>query len=335
MRTLTHADPWRINDDVPHVYDMHSSEETATMDPPSPAGREQNAEAHEATILGTDIEAWLARLRPSRSELAAGAAVIASHELEQHGRMLRYVGERSASKMLGEKMGGTPGKDPSTDEAWRFLVDLARCESLTSLAETLSRDAPTERKADVTRLLAKLLTEQGLRNLRAFAHELWVHAGSPCATATGEPTAVTTVNWPACWAWCVVAPSQLDDEERARARARDAQSCLHTFVALLRDCHIAAISFSDVHIVGHLLLDLVERLIRQGVFQRRPTICPIDLESDFHAGIGSNIWFSIHPCMHWCGSVGLSSWTHDLRQATCPICRTPIKFTFERIRLRE
>ena len=223
------VDEDRFIDDVPHVYDTHSSEETATMDPPSPARSEQNAEA---TILGTDIETWLARLRPSPSELAAGAAVIGSHELKQHGRMLRYVGERSASKMLGEKMGATPGQDPSTDEAWQYLVDLARCESLASLTETLSRDAPTERKADVTRLLAELLTEQGMRYLRAFAHELWVHAGSPFATSDGEPTAVTTVNWPACWAWCV-APSPLDDGERARARApraRGAQSCLHTFV---------------------------------------------------------------------------------------------------------
>ena len=220
------VDEDRFNDDVPHVYDTHSSEETTTMDPPSPARSEQNAEA---TILGTDIETWLERLRPSRSELAAGAAAIASHELKQHGRMLRYVGERSASKMLGEKMGATPGQDPSTDEAWQYLVDLARCESLASLTETLSRDAPTERKADVTRLLAELLTEQGMRYLRAFAHELWVHAGSPFATSDGEPTAVTTVNWPACWAWCV-APSPLDDGERARASAPNAQSCLHTFV---------------------------------------------------------------------------------------------------------
>ena len=220
------VDEDRFIDDVPHVYDTHSSEETATMDPPSPARSEQNAEA---TILGTDIETWLARLRPSPSELAAGAAVIGSLELKQHRRMMRYVGERSASKMLGEKMGATPGKDPSTDEAWRVLVDFARCESLASLPEDLSRNAPSERKADVTRLLAELLTEQGMRYLRAFAHELWVHAGSPCTTATGEPTAVTTVNWPACWAWCV-APSPLDDGERARASARDAQSCLHTFV---------------------------------------------------------------------------------------------------------
>jgi hypothetical protein len=289
------VDEDRFNDNVPHVYDTHSSEETATMDPPSPARSEQNAEA---TILGTDIETWLARLRPSPSELAAGAAVIGSHELKQHGRMMRYVGERSASKMLGEKMGATPGQDPSTDEAWQYLVDLARFESLASPAETLSRDAPTERKADVTRLLAELLTEQGMRYLRAFAHELWVHAGSPFATSDGEPTAVTTVNWPACWAW---------------------------------DCHIAAISFSEVHTVGHLLLDLVERLILQKELQMRPTICPIDLESDYHAGIGSPIWVSLHPCMHWCGSVGLNNWTQDLKQTTCPLCRTPIRFIFERI----
>jgi hypothetical protein len=206
-----------FNDDVPHVDD--SSQDTAALDPPSPARSEQNAEAHDATSLDTVIESWLARLRPSPSDLAAGAAAIASPELYEHRRMLLYVGERSASKMLGEKMGAPPGKDPSTDEAWRYLVDHARYGSLANLIELLSRDAPTERKADVMRFLAMLITEQGMRFLRAFAHELWVHAGSPCATAMGEPTAVTTVNWSACWAWCV-APSPLDDGERARARAR-------------------------------------------------------------------------------------------------------------------
>ena len=102
----------------------------------------------------TDIEEWLARLRPSPSDLAAGAATIASSELKQHRRMLRYVGERSASKM-------------------------------------------------VMRWIAELLTPRGLRRLRALAQELWVHAGSPCASATGQPVAVADVNWPACWASCV------------------------------------------------------------------------------------------------------------------------------------
>ena len=212
------VDEGRFNDDVPHVYNMHSSEETATMDPPSPAGREQNAEAHEATILGTDIEAWLARLRPSRSELSAGAAVIASHELEQHGRMLRYVGERSASKMLGEMMGAPPGKDSLADAAWRFLASPAALKLYETLSETLARVVHTERKEDVMRLLAKLLTAQGLQYLRAFAHELWLHAGSPCATTPGQPTASTTVDWPACWAWCVAPSPPTVGGERARTR---------------------------------------------------------------------------------------------------------------------
>ena len=117
-----------------------------------------------------------------------------------------------------------------------------------------------------------------------------------------------------------------------RSSLRAQCSKLLTYIrALLRDCHIAAIPFSDVHTVGHLLLDLVERLIRQGEFQMRPTICPIDLESDYHAGIGSHIWVSLHPCMHWCGSVGLNIWTQDLKRTTCPVCRTPIRFLFELI----
>ena len=121
---------------------------------------------------------------------------------------------------------------------------------------------------------------------------------------------------------------------RSSARARCSKLLTHIRPPL-RDIHIAAIPFSVVHLVGHLLLDLVKRLIRNGRLQRRPTICPIDLESDYHAGIGSSIWFSIHPCMHWCGSVGLNSWTQDKRHDTCPVCRTPIQFMIETIQLRE
>jgi len=151
----------------------------------------------------TVIESWLARLRPSPSDLAAGAATIASSELKQHRRMLRYVGERSASKMLGEKVGAPPGTDPSADAAWLYLADPDRRPEFEWRAENAVRHAPPERKADVMHWIAELLTPRGLRRLRALAQELWVHAGSPCASATGQPVAVTTVNWPACWAWCV------------------------------------------------------------------------------------------------------------------------------------
>lgn len=57
-----------------------------------------------------DTEAWLARLRPSAVDLAAGATTVGSHELKAHMRMLRCVGELSASKMLGEKAGAPPPK---------------------------------------------------------------------------------------------------------------------------------------------------------------------------------------------------------------------------------
>ena len=66
------------------------------------------------------------RCGPSPSDLAAGAATIASKEFHEHQCFLLYVGERSASKMMGEKMGAPPGTDPSADAAWQFLADPAR-----------------------------------------------------------------------------------------------------------------------------------------------------------------------------------------------------------------
>ena len=172
----------------------------------------------------TVIESWLARLRPSPSDLAAGAATIASPELKQHRRMLRYVGERSASKMLGEKVGAPPGRDPSADAAWLYLADPDRRPEFERRAENAGRLVPPERKADVMRWIAELLTPRGLRRLRALAQELWVHAGSPCASATGQPIAVADVNWPACWAWCV-APT-LPNRWRTRSDGHDTLTLL-------------------------------------------------------------------------------------------------------------
>ena len=173
----------------------------------------------------TVIESWLARLRPSPSDLAAGAATIASPELKQHRRMLRYVGERSASKMLGEKVGAPPGRDPSADAAWLYLADPDRRPEFEMRAENAGRLVPPERKADVMRWIAELLTPRGLRRLRALAQELWVHAGSPCASATGQPIAVADVNWPACWAWCV-APT-LPNRWRTRSDGHDTLTLLY------------------------------------------------------------------------------------------------------------
>ena len=98
--------------------------------------------------------------------------------------------------MLGEMMGAPPGKDSLADAAWRFLASPDALELNEALSESLAGAVHTERKEDVMRLLAKLLTAQGLQYLRAFAHELWLHAGSPCATTPGQPTASTTVDWP-------------------------------------------------------------------------------------------------------------------------------------------
>ena len=96
--------------------------------------------------------------------------------------------------------------------------------------------------------------------------------------------------------------------------------------AVLRDCHIAATPYSEVNVAGQLLFTLVTGLIRTKVVPSLPSICPIDLESDFHAAIGSNKWCSIHPCMHWCGYEGLMRWTQDQMEDTCPVCRTVIQF---------
>ena len=50
-----------------------------------------------------DVESWVASLRPSADYLNAGAAFVGSDELRAHKRMLRCVGEFSASQMLGDR----------------------------------------------------------------------------------------------------------------------------------------------------------------------------------------------------------------------------------------
>ena len=187
----------------------------------------------------TVIESWLARLRPSPSDLAAGAATITSKELKEHERFLRYVGERSASKMMGEKLGAPPGTDPSADAAWQYLADPAMRPCFQRQAEAAGRAVPPERRADVTRWIAELLTTRGLRRLRALAQELWVHAGSPCVSETGQPIAVTTVNWPACWAWCRRAFTPL-----MATRARQCAQCSHLPACTLSVCPRSGIATS-------------------------------------------------------------------------------------------
>ena len=233
--------------------------------------------------------------------------------------------------MLGEKVGAPPGRDPSTDAAWLYLADPDRRPEFEWRAENAGRLVPPERKADVLRWIAELLTPRGLRRLRALAQELWVHAGSPCASATGEPIAVAGVNWSACWAWCV-APT-LPNRCRTRSDGHDALTFLYAnSLPSLRDCHIAATPASEVHVAGGLLFILVKSLINATVVvPPSPAICPIDLEmadkSDFYSGIGSRAWCSIHPCMHWCGREGLLRWTADPKQnGRCPVCRTEILF---------
>ena len=70
-----------------------------------------------------DVESWVASLRPSADYLNAGAAFVGSDELRAHQRMLRCVGEFSASQMLGEKAGARPGADAATDAAWQYAAE--------------------------------------------------------------------------------------------------------------------------------------------------------------------------------------------------------------------
>ena len=113
----------------------------------------------------------------------------------------------------------------------------------------------------------------------------------------------------------------------------DAHSRLHALPPLLRDCHIEATPFSEVHVVGRLLFSAVAMLIRCGRLANwRQTVCPIDLESDYYARIGTDKWFSIHPCMHWCGAEGLRSWMVQQKKKTCPVCRGAIKFALPAVR---
>ena len=115
----------------------------------------------------------------------------------------------------------------------------------------------------------------------------------------------------------------------------NALGCSHLPVcklsAVLRDCHIAATPFSEVHVAGGLLFILVRSLINNTeVVPPSPAMCPITLEmadkSDFYSGVGSRGWCSIHPCMHWCGREVLVRWTEDPKNYRCPVCRTEILF---------
>ena len=122
-------------------------------------------------------------------------------------------------------------------------------------------------------------------------------------------------------------PSRLHDSMATPSNALDAHTCLRAnSLPSLRDCHIEAIPDGEVNVVGQLLFSLVSSLIRTKVVPSLPSICTLDLESDFRVAIGSNAWCSIHPCMHWCGYEGLMSWTQDQGQNTCPVCRTVIQF---------
>ena len=156
-----------------------------------------------------DVESWVASLRPSADYLNAGAAFVGSDELLAHKRMLRCVGEFSASQMLGEKAGARPGADAATDAAWQYAAE--NPEQLSHLIEEWVAAAPPVCKKDVESLLTWLVSPLGLPYLRAFACELRrATATRPHGTVTDAAADHSLpVNWSACWAWCVQHSSHL------------------------------------------------------------------------------------------------------------------------------
>ena len=158
------------------------------------------AAVDEMNVDTIDVESWVAGMRPSADYLNAGAAFVGSDELEAHANMLRFIGELSVSRMLGEKAGARPGADAATDLAWAYAEE--NTNRLSGLAVGAVAAAPPERKDDVQHLLKWLTSPLGLRYLRAFARELRrASTASPHASVTDVPTDAAHVNWSACWAW--------------------------------------------------------------------------------------------------------------------------------------
>ena len=148
------------------------------------------------------VESWVASLRPSADYLNAGATFVGSDELLAHKKMLRVIGEFSASQMLGEKAGARPGADAATDAAWKYVAE--NTDLFSSLVVHTAAAAPPERKNDVEHLLTWLVTPLGLHYLRAFACELRrATTASSHAVVTDVAADSSPVNWSACWAWCV------------------------------------------------------------------------------------------------------------------------------------
>ena len=266
-----------------------------------------------------DVESWVAGMRPSAEYLDAGAAFVGSDELEAHANMLRFIGELSATQMLGEKAGARPGADAATDVAWTYVEE--NTNQFSGLVEDAVAAAPPERKDDVQHLLTWLVSPLGLRYLRAFARELRrASTASPHASVTDVPTDAAHVNWSACWAWCV--------QHRTTLTRWIVEQFSRPYLCTLpgRDRHIAAEPFSKVYVVGRTLLSVVGTLVQSGYLAPwRETVCPIDLHTDYFAH-SSVAWFSIHPCMHWCCDACLRKWMIEERKDTCPVCRTKIKF---------
>ena len=156
----------------------------------------------EMNVDTVDVESWVASLRPSADYLNAGATFVGSDELQAHKKMLRFIGELSASQMLGEKAGARPGADAAIDAAWKYVTE--NPDRLSSLVVGAAAAAPPERKNDVEHLLTWLVSPLGLHYLRAFACELRrATTASPHAAVTDVAANSSPVNWSACWAWCV------------------------------------------------------------------------------------------------------------------------------------
>ena len=166
----------------------------------------------EMNVDTVDVESWVASLRPSADDLNTGATFVGSDELQAHKKMLRFIGEFSASQMLGEKAGARPGADAVTDAAWKYVAE--NPDQLSGLVQGAAAAAPPERKNDVEHLLTWLVSPLGLHYLRAFACELRrATTASPHAALTDVAADSSPVNWSACWAWCVQCSTTLTDCE--------------------------------------------------------------------------------------------------------------------------
>ena len=120
-----------------------------------------------------EIEAWIAAIRPGADYLARGSELVETRSLP----MLRIVGERSASRTIGSRLGGADARN-----AWSQVEQ----DWIESCISHMVAKAPPERKAHVRFEMDRALDPHYEFALhRRLASELHQHIG----------------DLRACWAW--------------------------------------------------------------------------------------------------------------------------------------